>query len=70
MSPRRGAWCFLIQGRVVSCVSLIVDTSKCTLWREMLSDMKNIETETKKMLGLNAPYGARCFLTPPRKDRL
>ena len=38
--------------------------SKCTFWRSVLSDAANAKVEGfEREAGLNAPFGARCFLT-------
>ena len=37
--------------------------SKCTFWRSVVSDYAANPVATPDLTRLNAPFGARCFLT-------
>ena len=58
-----GAPCFLTLGIPRTPASQVVG-SQCTFWRSVLSDkMPKEPTARPCRLGLNAPFGARYFLT-------
>ena len=41
--------------------------SKCTFWHSVLSDGRRLDDQyIIKVAGLNAPFGARCFLAKSR----
>ena len=44
--------------------------SKCTVWRLVLSHVTLHTCPTASTPHLNAPYGARCFLTWAKKDEI
>ncbi len=60
-----GARCFLTDYWTFNDPTVI--KSLCTFWRSVRSDrVPSMGAGVPKATGLNAPYGARCFLTSGR----